>query len=136
MTDKPQIPAHLQAAKDEIAAILAKYDVAGVVVVHGEQDGQAFILNHFKIDPSYSLVYYTGKVLQVKPLPPALTLSMNPPQVQDNKAPVFKTLNMLGNMRGLLEHLWSILGTAEMLVKAKFDVTVRSEIKNPPNSKS
>lgn len=135
MSKQTTIPPHLQAAFDQIHEILSANDIAGVVMLHAEQaDGPGFMVSTIKLDPSYSGVYWTGKVLQVKELPETRRIPSTD-EFEPKGKTVAKTLNMLGNFRLRLNEVYQLFGAADMLVRSKNNIIPKNQSNGQDNEK-
>lgn len=124
---KPQHPEHpvLEAAAKEIAAVLKKHDIAGVV--------QLFTPGHNKyamhLQPSWSVVAVdtTGKLRMTAPL-------VDPENPKEAETKVLDTVRMLVNLRIYLTKMVGVIVQSEVAVREFFGVKPPPPPKpGPPN---
>lgn len=95
----PEPSAKMQMCSNELKEVLARYDVAAVVVLHEPAQVVYFV----KLDPSYSLASMKdNKLILGKGLPDLLNPDGPPKGAAD-------TVNMFRNMCGLLRNVLSVM---------------------------
>jgi hypothetical protein len=125
---KPQPPAEnpvLEQAAKEIAAVLKKHDIAGVV--------QLFTPGHNKyamnLQPSWSVIAVdaVGKLRMTAPL-------VDPENPQEAQTKVLDTVRMLVNLRIYLTKMVGVIVQSEVAVREYFGVQAPPPPKpGPPN---
>jgi hypothetical protein len=103
----------------EIEAILKKYDIGGIAILHKPGFNENIVI----IDPSFSVVKLNA-VRQLQIVPPLE--DPNDPKVA--KAKVASTVNLLYNLKNQAMQLAMIVNQAEQTVRKHFNIAP------PPNA--
>jgi hypothetical protein len=110
----------LKMVANEIKAILDKYDIAGVVVLH-EPTHTEFLI---KVNTTNSLAFMEGKVFKCKDVtePILLTDDQRNQWTKDRRDMIFRTLNMVVNLRIVTTSVMLALTQAEQYVRHFFKI--------------
>lgn len=97
----------LKVAMEEIKAILAKHDIAGVIVLHTPGFGEF----HYKINPSYSIASMKGNAIHIKTDPNDTK--------EEKREKVRSTANMFSVLTHLTGHAFMNIEPVDKSLKAK-----------------
>jgi hypothetical protein len=114
----------LEMAAMEIKAILERYDIAGIVLMHVP----GFIKYVMHIDATFSVVSVNA-VNQLKITPP-IEDPLNP---EPAKKKIADTVNMLANLRVYTGKLSMTLTQAEIATRQQFGINAPKPAPGPPN---
>lgn len=108
----PELSPKMQMVTAELKEVLARYDVAAVVVLH-----EPGAVNYFlKVDPSYSLATMKNDKMALAPAPLNL---LNPDAVPELAA---QTVNMFRNLASMTQRLVASLGASLMTSQAFYNL--------------
>lgn len=118
-------------AKAEIEAVLVKYNIAGVAVLHQQGEPRGYLENIVHLNPSYSLVYMDGPKLKSEKPPLASPTGQSEAEIEF-RANVAATINMLFNLKMRLNQLTGAMNGAEVMARQNFNVPMPK----PPGGKN
>ncbi len=108
----PELSPKMTMVTAELKEVLARYDVAAVVVLH-----EPGAVNYFmKLDPSYSLASLTNGQMALAPAPPNL---LNP---DVPSSPAHETVNLFRNLAGMTQRVLQSLSSSLMAAQAYYNL--------------
>lgn len=119
----PELSPKMQMCSAELKEVLARYDVAAVVILHEPAQVSYFV----QLDPSYSLATMVNNRLNLRLPPPDLA---NPDAVPEGPA---QTVNMFRNMCGLLRNILTVMTQSLMTAQAYYNLVPKGGPGDPPH---